>query len=104
MTMRDKIADICDDEILSENPSCYTLADAIIAALPNMVKDLEWRIHDDGYFYAHSLSGRYEVGEGPKGSARVRLPTGAVHIIPLFDDGKGFCEKYHRALIMEAFK
>jgi|TARA_B110000240_G_scaffold187671_1_gene225588 hypothetical protein len=47
MTMRDKIADICDEEIQSDDPSCYVLADAIIAALPDYdaqqarIKELE---------------------------------------------------------------
>lgn len=41
-TMRDKLADICDEEIQSDNPSCYVLAAAIIAALPDMVQPLEW--------------------------------------------------------------
>ena len=43
--LREKLADICDAEIQSDNPSCYTLADAIIAALPDMVQPLVWEDH-----------------------------------------------------------
>ena len=34
--LREKLADICDAEIQSDNPSCYMLADALIAALPEL--------------------------------------------------------------------
>jgi hypothetical protein len=53
--LREKIADICDAEIQSDHPSCYVLADAIIAALPSMVKPLEWvDLHGDGSLYQTS--------------------------------------------------
>lgn len=38
--LREKLGDICDAEIQSDNPSCYALADAILAALPDMVPEL----------------------------------------------------------------
>ena len=61
--MRDKLADICDEEIQSDYPSCYTLADAIIAALPDMVQPLEW----DGF-----VSGPYEIEVKEGGIAQLR--------------------------------
>lgn len=50
--MRELLADICDDEIQSDEPSCYALADAIIAALPDMIPDLMWYEGALGYWFA----------------------------------------------------
>ena len=55
MTMRDKIAEILDEadmnySITGEGPSSTAMADAILAAMPDMIAPLVWVEDNDVYY------------------------------------------------------
>ena len=100
--LREKLADICDAEIQSDNPSCYTLADAIIAALPAMIEagvpDLVWTWHKpQSVWRAQSILGEYEVDTHGSWTRTKCETIGKVH-----DGGKAAAQAHHVAHIMQA--
>ena len=61
MTMRDKIAAIIDANLSEDYDGGVQAADAIIAALPVLVPDLEWEKTTGHWQASDRLGGRYEV-------------------------------------------
>ena len=86
--VRETIAGICDAEIQSDNPSCYVLADAILAAL---TPPLEWYINYD-HWEATTPHGTYEVGDGGTNSAWVKFPDGSNMWVKPVEMGKRLCD------------
>ena len=117
MTMRDKIADICDEEIQSDDPSCYVLADAILAALPDMIPDLVWVETHNNLVLTSSMDGRYYslewfmVGSG-EGWRCTYYVNGKLEPSQILSENsrcsllqaQSAANAHHRAAIMAAFK
>ena len=105
--MRDKIAEIISAGLMQHDP-CVSIADAIMAALPSMVKPLAW----EGSLSNNGMGGRYVVQWYVKGQLGASLlffrygnPDVQEHIAVYssFEDMVTAANAHHRAAIMEAF-
>lgn len=61
MELREKLADICDAEIQSDSPSCYVLADAVLAAIRDGIKPLEWEKLSEMCYRYYPKVGGYNI-------------------------------------------
>jgi hypothetical protein len=94
MNMRDKIADVIDFTCHNDP---YAQADAIIAALPEMIPDLVWenkggRFHSGKYIIAAFESGLY-----------VEFMLLGLHCPKSLEEVIAAANAHHRASIMAAF-
>jgi hypothetical protein len=102
MNMRDQIADI-----IYANVACVAhpenAADAILAALPDMIAPLVWD-EDGRHNYLQCKGARYQVAWNGDGTWRVRLDS---HVIfrsrPSLPEAQSAANIHHRASIMAAF-
>ena len=99
--MRDKIAEIIKVLALGNYGghviNSPAVADAIIAALPDMVKPLEWRNHPDGsHASAIGLNGILYIST----SGGWRTMHGDFHKTA---SGKAACNAHHVAQVLSAF-
>lgn len=99
--LREKLAEvICIDRAVDNwqaMPSDYDLADAIIAALPGMVKPLVWVRHPIGW----NCEGFMIDARNPRAIYMMR----GLHGKPRFDsvpDAKSAAQRHHVAQIMKA--
>ncbi|MFG6573169.1 hypothetical protein ACGYLO_16370 [Sulfitobacter sp. 1A13353] len=99
--LRQKLADvICSDRAVDNwqaMPSDYDLADAIITALPGLVKPLEWevdrnRIRSGNYAIFEFVSGFYLEADG----------EGVANPFPSLKVAKDVAQAHHTAQIMAA--
>jgi len=103
--MREKLADICDAEIQSDNPSCYTLADAISAALPSMVKPLVWyKSHISGWNGDwHTIPTHYTIRCADENGWKWTNGQGAVGYCYSDDAAKAAAQAHYVVASLEAF-
>jgi hypothetical protein len=100
--LRDKISDAIppfyDDRLSPDD-----IADAILAALPDMIAPLVWE-EDGRHNYLQCKGARYQVAWNGDGTWRVRLDS---HVIfrsrPSLIEAKDAANAHHRAAIMAAF-
>tara|TARA_R110000744_G_scaffold343531_1_gene448738 strand:- start:196 stop:513 length:318 start_codon:yes stop_codon:yes gene_type:complete len=101
MTLRDEFAEIINEgELLL---SYQEIADAIIAALPDMIEPLVWEERRDDYWNAKGTT--YQVAYNGGGKWRVRLGGRVIYRSrPSRCDAKAAANTHHRNSIMAAFK
>jgi hypothetical protein len=110
--MRDKISDILWDEVyVSRGDVCgiEDAADSIIAALPDMVKPLEWEGEDDGLCTASTVYGlKYSITDTWTGKYQVYLYMDEEEIERIegpaedLETAKSAANSHHVAQIMAA--
>jgi len=99
---RDKIARIVFDHWSPHGPTDKATADAIIAALPDMVPELVWTDPNESN-YRHTFSGAYEISH-PRTSlffdaSGQLVKLGAYHTI---ESAKAAANAHHRVQVMQA--
>jgi hypothetical protein len=115
MTMRDKIVEILCDE-LYEKRQCVEgqgeAADAILAALPNMIAPLVWEQIAETESGEIVAAGQYGIDSGAttglfyvifNGHELLDDPSGSVIWYETLKDAQSAANDHHRAAIMAAF-
>ena len=110
--MRDKIADIVRDTMNETYGDSDKVADAIIAALPDMVDPLEWKLTKHTHPVQLGARARgagiyYSVISTTDGGQCVLSSHGGESIGPFYfvsiDKAKAAANAHHRAQILSAF-
>ena len=101
MSMRDQIADICSTGARWRDKGEYVIADAILAALPDMIAPLVWGQISDAF----QVAGRdYKITyyEGMKDPYKLEH-SAETSYYKMEDAAKDAANTHHRAAIMAAF-
>jgi hypothetical protein len=111
MSMRDKVASTISKNITLEDGvfvgGFFDAADAIIAALPDMIAPLVWEADVESYSYSTTQTGQYQVREAGSGWY-VQLDCMRSSLVSQNlasrEQAKAAANTHHRAAIMAAFK